>query len=187
MRRHTTPHTANAGMTLVEIMVALVILTVSTFMLSSTITSAVSHSEIKRERALAVEAAMNTLESMRAYPFSEIFAQFNATPDDDPDGVGTGPGMHFAAPGLKVLDDDLDGFCGRILLPSETDLLYENVEILDLGLPRDLDGDLQVDEDEHSADYLILPAKVFVEWEGAGGRRVFEMSTQFSAFRKDDD
>lgn len=174
------------GMTLVEVMVALVILTVSTFMLSSTITAAVAHSEIKRERALAVEAAMNTLEAMRAHPFSDLHALYNDDPADDPDGAGTGQGMHFVAQGLEVLDDDVDGFCGRVMLPSSTFELFENVENLDLGMPRDLDGDLQIDEDDHALDYMILPVKVLIEWRGAGGRRVFEMSTMFALMRKED-
>lgn len=173
-------------MTLVEVMVALVILTVSTYMLSSTITAAVAHSEIKRERALAVEAAMNVLETMRAYPFEELHRLYNDDPNDDPDGVGTAPGPHFAAPGLSPVTGDADGFVGRVLLPGMEATLHEDVVIDELGMPRDLDGDLKVDDEDHADDYMILPAKVFVEWEGTAGSRVFEMSTMFSQMRKDD-
>tara|TARA_R110002072_G_scaffold65778_19_gene162322 strand:+ start:3860 stop:4384 length:525 start_codon:yes stop_codon:yes gene_type:complete len=171
-------------MTLLEVMVALVILTVSTYMLSSTIMAAVAHAEIKRERALAVEAAMNTLEAMRAHPFSDLHALYNDDPADDPGGAGTAPGSGFVAVGLDPITDDADGLVGRILLPSMGATMFEHLEVADLGMPRDLDGDLQIDRDDHAQDYMILPVKVFIEWEGGSGRRVFEMSTMFSEMRK---
>ncbi len=171
-------------MTLVEVMVALVILTVSTYMLSSTIMAAVAHSEIKRERALAVEAAMNTLEAMRAHPFRDLHALYNDDPADDPGGAGTAPGSGFVAVGLDAMSDDADGLVGRILLPGMGTTMFEHTDLPELGMPRDLDGDLQIDRDNHSMDYMILPVKVFIEWEGGSGRRVFEMSTMFSEMRK---
>lgn len=172
------------GMTLVEVMVALVILTVSTYMLSSTIMAAVAHSEIKRERALAVEAAMNTLEAMRAQPFADLHALYNSDPADDPGGAGTAPGSGFDAVGLDPMTGDADGFVGRILLPSMTSVLREDNNLPELGMPRDLDGDLQIDVDDHALDYMILPVKVIIEWQGGSGRRSFEMSTMFSEMRK---
>jgi prepilin-type N-terminal cleavage/methylation domain-containing protein len=172
------------GMTLVEVMVALVILTVSTYMLSSTIMAAVAHSEIKRERALAVEAAMNMLESMRAQPFAELHARYNSDPEDDPNGVGTAPGSGFHAVGLDPMTGDADGLVGRILLPSMTKALKEDCYLPELGMPRDLDGDMQIDKDDHALDYMILPVKVTIEWQGGSGRRSFEMSTMFTEMRK---
>ena len=80
------------GMTLVEVMVAVLILTVSVYLLSSNITAAIAHSSIKRERAIAVEASMNILERMRSERFDELFALYNAVAGDDPGGAGTAPG-----------------------------------------------------------------------------------------------
>ncbi len=179
------------GMTLVEVMVAIVILTVSVYMLTSTVTAAIGHSNATRERGLAVDATMNLFERMRAESFEELYARYNSDPNDDPDGAGTAPGKYFNVEGLDLQEGDLDGFVGEVLLPVvETKqglpALRENSDLPEFGLPRDLNGDLMIDGRNHAEDYIILPVKVRIAWKGGTGNRTFEMSTMFSAIEKVD-
>ena len=53
------------GFTLVEVMIALSVVSVAVYMLSSTITATMVHSTARKERTLSVETAMNVLEHMR--------------------------------------------------------------------------------------------------------------------------
>lgn len=167
-------------MTLVELMVAVVVMTVCISLLSNTIAATVAHTVAKRERALAVEAAQNVLEDMRQVAFSEIFARYNQDPDDDPDGRGTAPGANFAVEGLTRREEDPDGLAGCVILPADEPPLREDAEVELLGLPRDLNGDHRVDDADHSFDYIILPVRIHIEWKGRQGRRQFDLTTMFA-------
>ena len=166
---------------------AVLILTVSVYLLSSTITAAIAHSSIKRERAIAVEASMNILERMRNERFDELFASYNSVPADDPGGVGTAPGSNFAVVGLSAWDDDADALAGELILPSSLAVLREDTENSLLSMPRDLNADLMIDDQDHATDYVVLPVTVRVAWQGKAGRRSFEMSTMFAKLEKLDE
>ena len=177
---------SNQGMTLIEVMVSVLVLTLCTWMLSTTLMASAHHADSKRERALAVNSATNLLEYLHALPFDQVFALYNESPEDDPLGPGTAPGSHFPVEGLEPLLKDADGFVGRLLLPSPGPSLREDTDNKRLGLPRDLNGDLNVDEEDHGGDYLILPLVIEVEWQGSAGRRIFNLETILSGIGRHD-
>lgn len=175
---------AAAGMTLVEIMVALVVLTASVYLVSSTIASAATDRITKRQMGIAAEAARTKLEMMRAEAFKELFARYNETPLDDPAGPGTAAGPHFSVEGIPIAAGDADGFAGRIFLPAPGPALYENAANEPLGLPRDLNGDVGIDANDHALDYFVLPVTVRVEWSSPLGKRKVELNTLMSGIAK---
>ncbi len=172
------------GLSLVEIAIAMVILSVCCGMLTSTIAGTMRHNNVKRERLIAIEAARATIEDMHNVDFYDVFTSFNRDPADDKDGVGTAPGAHFAVEGLKPTDDDPDGFVGEILLPAAMAPLLENIEDVDLGLPRDLNGDLQIDDVDHTGDYIILPVIIQLRWKSISGDSEFKLCTMLADIRK---
>ena len=178
------PPVVRRGLTLVEVMVALTVLTVSVYLLSSTITTVMMHGESKRERTIAVDAVMNQIEVMRSQKFEDLLALYNADIFDDPGTPGSAPGVGFAVFGLDPVEGDADGLPGRVWMPSQTAQLMENVNLPELSMPRDLDGNLRVDTQDHAEDYIVLPVRVQVEWSGRGGDRSFEMSTMFAKLKK---
>lgn len=171
-------------MTLTELMVAMMVMTVSVYILSSTITATIAHSAGKRERVRAVEAVRSLLEEMRSLPCGELFARYNSDPTDDPEGINSAPGNTFAVEGLDAQSGDPDGFVGEIILPAAQAPLLENAVDEVLGLPRDLNGDALVDDKDHASDYILLPVQIRVRWSGYTGDREFEMFTMFSDLRK---
>ena len=171
-------------MTLTELMVAMMVMTVSVYILSSTITATIAHSAGKRERVKAVEAVRSLLEEMRSLPCGELFARYNDDPTDDPEGVNSAPGRFFEVEGLEAQTGDADGFVGEIILPATVAPLLENVVDESLGLPRDLNGDALIDDKDHAGDYILLPVHIRVQWSGHVGDREFEMFTMFSDLRK---
>lgn len=160
-------------------MVALSVLTVASYILTTTIMAAVSHTVVKRQKTAAVEASMNLIERMRALPPQDIFALFNDDPSDDPYGVATGPGPFFDVEGLDGLLDELGARqpVGRVLLPGQGAVLDETFVQPQFGLPRDLDGNLAVESGDCSSRYILLPVVVRVEWLSRLGPRRFDVAT----------
>ncbi len=183
LAQRSNTHARRGGLTLVEVMIALTVISVAVYMLSSTITAAMMHSSARKERTLAVESAMNTLEHMRAAPFKDLFVLYNDNPDDDPDGPGTAPGSTFNTPGLTPRNGTRA--VGFIMLPVLEGDLRENLNIPELSLPRDLNGDLVIDGLDHAEDYTVLPIQVLVEWTGSSSEGHLLISSMFSAVQKE--
>ncbi len=171
-------------MTMLETMISMVILTICCGMLTSTISATMQHNRIKRERQVAVEAARAILEDLHNVDFRDAFWMFNDSEEDDHEGGPLAPGAHFAVEGLRPLGDDTDGFVGEVLMPGSATLLLENERDTNLGLPRDLNGDLRIDDSDHSGDYLVLPVQVRIRWQGTGGRSEFKLDTMLADIRR---
>jgi hypothetical protein len=171
---------ARAGFTLIEVMMAGGILIFAALALSQATAQSMKLAQSNRETALAQAALRQAVEDVQARPFEDIFFLFNSIASDDPAGQ-TAPGPHFDVPGLTARADDPDGMVGRIFLPEVTDLftssLLEGIQDASLGMPRDLNGDGDIDNSNHSGDYQILPVRVRLEWTGKGGDRMVEVRT----------
>jgi hypothetical protein len=128
-----------------------------------------------RETARAAEALRLVVERMRAIPPSEIFCTFNDDPTDDPGGEGYAPGDLFP------LQTEAGRFSVQISFPTTNvpGELREDVNVPDIGMPRDLDGDGVIDALNHAGDYVQLPTRIRVGWAGANGRRSMELCTIF--------
>ncbi len=168
------------GLTLVELSVAIAVLTVCVYMLSQTVLATIAQAPAKRERAEAMEAVRSVIERMRNEDFADVFALYNADPSDDPGGPATAPGNLFAVPGFDLQPGDPDGFVGEIVLPADGPVLREDADVPELGLPRDLSGDGAVDEFDHALDHIVLPVLVRMEWQSRLGPRRIEVHTMFS-------
>lgn len=174
-----------AGFTLIEVMVAILVLTVAVQILSSTVTASISYSRVKRERGLAVVAATNVIEEMHALPFFDVYATYNGNAADDPFGEGTAPGCFFDVPGLDPVEGAQS--VGRIEFPESGGVLCETVVNERLGTPRDLNGDMLIDGNDRAEDHLILPVIITVEWKSKLGERRFQVATMLMDLEKDSD
>jgi hypothetical protein len=164
-------------MTLVEITIAMGVMTLAMVMFSGVIANTARLGSEKRQSSVAAHAARSLLERMRCQPFDQVWALYNADPSDDPDGVGTAPGAAFEVAGLEPLADDPDGFVGLVNMPAGEVGLSEELTDETLGMPRDLNGDSLIDAKDHSADYAILPVLITIEWQSPSGPRRLEMQT----------
>jgi prepilin-type N-terminal cleavage/methylation domain-containing protein len=174
---------ASAGFSMVELMAAIVILTVAISGFTSSILSSMVLSRMNRESGVAQQAARQMLEQIHGEEFREAFFAFNtAAGDYGGGGVEFGPG--FPVQGLDLLPADGDGLVGRIEFPTVdfggVEQLREDVVDAGFGMPRDLDGD-GIDVDDHSGDYELLPVRVIVEWNGVRGPRQVTMESILSS------
>jgi hypothetical protein len=143
---------------------------------------------LNHEFPTASEGTRVVLERMRNESFDELFALYNADPSDDPAGPGTAPGHRFAIEGLDPLEGSPDGMVGEVRFPTLEDggalELREDSEDAELGMPRDLNGDSILDDEDHAGDYILLPVCITVDWNGRHGPRHIEFFTMFADTRK---
>lgn len=175
-----TAQSGRSGFSMVEVAILTVLLLVAVGGLSGAVLSSVRLSRATEESALAADAARALAARMQSGTFSELFRRYNADPDDDPDGPGTAPGAAFDVLGLTARTGDADGRVGRIVFPSVPtgigtgEVLREDVVDERLGMPRDLTGNGNT-LDATDRDYLVLPARLIVEWSGTSGNRQVEL------------
>jgi prepilin-type N-terminal cleavage/methylation domain-containing protein len=174
------------GFTLVEVMVALVLLSIAMLGFSRSVVASMIAADTDREVLTATEASRGIMERLSGSDFFQVFVLFNGDPSDDPGVAGSAPGATFDVPGLDPQTGDPDGQVGEVLLPfTKVDGVWQVREDLDLpalGLPRDLSGDGVIDTLDHSSDYVILPARVRIEWRGDAGDASAEFYTVLMEF-----
>ena len=176
---------AVGGFTLLELVIAATALVIGVLGFSKAMYSWNRAAEGDRLKSRAVQAARRVMEDLQSKPFEDVFALYNATAADDPIGV-TIPGASFMVPGLTPWADDPDGIVGEVILPVQTVLgaeqVREDANLPRIGMPRDLNGDGNVDALDHAGDYRILPVMVRVRWLGPNGRSSLEMKTILGEF-----
>lgn len=156
-------------------MLALTVFVIGLGALTSSLVASRSLGDSTQNTNAAVEGAQSMIENLKGETFAEAFARFNATDADDPD--ANSPGNLFAVAGLNLLEGDADGFVGEVVFPGDGIELREDFVDADLGMPRDLNGDGGIDAADHSGDYVILPVRVRLEWNGSSGARSIEFTT----------
>lgn len=173
------PQSARTGFTLVEVLVAVLVLVCALTAFTRSLLGTVQLGRSNREAALATEGARGVIEAFYAADFEDVFALYNETAADDP--IADTPGADFDVLGLAARDDDVDGRVGKVRFPTidvgGVEVLCEDVNDAGLGMPRDLNGDDVVDADDRSGDYRILPVEVTVQWDGRSGLREVVLRT----------
>jgi len=193
---------SRAGITVFEMVVTLTIVLVVVSIFSRMVVATSGLRSANRENAIAAEAARVVLERMRNQDFRKLFRLYNDVPGDDPGGAGSAPGHRFAVEGLEPLPTSQDDLVGEIFLPAALLPPYvdeslitgqppvlpdklqvrEDLELPQLGMPRDLNGDSIIDKYDHAKDYTLLPVRIRIEWKGRAGPREFELYTMLGNF-----
>jgi prepilin-type N-terminal cleavage/methylation domain-containing protein len=181
---------SRAGFTFIELAIVLVVLLSALLVFSSTVSGMAKQRTSNRETYLAVEAAKNRMETLRATAFDDVYSLYNRNPADDPGAAGTAPGARFDVPGLDHLPDVGDELEGEVVFPELEDppgtfALREDVTDAALGLPRDLSGDNRVDAVDHSGSYLLLPVEVRIRWRSPNGPREYALRSQLCRWVKE--
>lgn len=200
-----------AGLTVVEIVVALSVMVVAVSIFCQMLVSTARMRSMNHESLLAADGARVALERLRNEPFLNVWRLFNEQPSDDPGGASSGPGNRFAVEGLDPVEGAPSGMVGRYYFPTlavqgtggstsggkvanlggggvatTTYKLREDLTDATLGMPRDLNGDNKIDDKDHALDYLILPVRVEIEWQSKTGVRRFSILTQLTDFRREE-
>jgi hypothetical protein len=156
---------------MLEVVIATVILLTVVVGFSYGLASSTALQRVTREHGIAREAARSRIEEMRATPFAEVLDRY------------AGAEATFEVPGLASQPDDADGLVGEIAFPLAAGELREDLEEPRMGMPRDLTGEGDIDDLDHSLDYRLLPVLVRLRWRGAGGDARFELLTVIKGVR----
>lgn len=175
--------TGREAFSLIEVTILALLLLVAVGGLSGAVLSSLRLSRVTEESALADEAARARAARMQVTAFGDIFRTYNEAPGDDLGGAGTSPGAGFDVRGLTPRRDDPDGRVGRIVFPAVdvgggVFVLRESFEDERLGMLAGVGRDLNLDgdtADDLQTGYQLLPARLIVEWTGAGGNRSYEL------------
>lgn len=175
----TRPRAAHSssGFSLIDVCVALLILAIAVGALVGTMFSALRLDQVNESRAAANQALRAVLEDMRTLEFSTVYAAYNTSSADDPDPD------HDYKTGLALKAKLPAGACGsapvaQVVFPEDKQgFLREDLVDASLGLPRDLNGDGDIDGNDHSADYKILPVTVKLEWKSQSGPQKIQVAT----------
>ena len=180
----TEIRSTSAGLTLVEIAVAMTILVLALLGFSRSLVASSTSTQGTQEVAVATQAGRRMIETLQEAEFSDVFALYNSSPEDDPEGLGTAPGHLFDVAGLDLHPDDADGSLGEIIFPEGQipGRLREDLLLRQIGMPRDLDGDGVAGQADVSQTYLILPVMVRIEWLGKGGHGKLEFKTILTSY-----
>lgn len=165
---------------MLELMIALTLLLSALLGYSQVIVTTAASAVSVREEDLATQAVRSMVQTLKSASFVEAFSLFNATPADDPGGLGTAPSANFAVPGLHVAPGDPDIFPGEILFPTTANapgVLREDLPDPNFATPCDLNGDGVIDSANHATNYVLLPVVVRVRWTGAAGVCTVEAKT----------
>jgi type II secretory pathway pseudopilin PulG len=155
------------GFTIVEVAFAVAIVVVALLTTIGSIASSMRVTRTVTEREAATRAAVAKLSEIVATTFDKIVIQYDADPSNDQNGAATAPGADFDATGFTPPKGDQH--VGIVTLPLSGGQLREDVNIPELGMPRDLNGDGVVDAKNHITDYKLLPILVELRWDGIDG------------------
>jgi hypothetical protein len=114
-RRRTS---ARAGLTVVEIVVAMSVLVVAVSIFCQMLVSTARMRTMNRESLIAADGARVALERLRNVPFLEVWPRFNESPGDDPGAAGSAPGHRFAIEGLESVEGASAGMVGTYHFPT---------------------------------------------------------------------
>lgn len=185
MQRHTTPTTlknvqkrqkrARSGFTLLEVVAAMSVML--TAMLALTSTSLVTHTikEVDRERRLAINGLMGAMSRLQARAGALVDAETgwstNVLAAYEPGGT---PGPRFEIQGLEPWDAETA--VGSITIVTDETVSGLDLDV-DMGMPRDLDGDgfgLTTDVTDTA---ILLPVVLRVRWQGKSGNQEIVQGT----------
>ena len=143
----------DAGFTLVEVLSATVLMTVSLIGLGLVFVSSQRSQEMSTEEAVVSHAIRRTVEQMRGEAFADIASLYT---------------------GYQFTLNEIDG-SGTVTI-----LVDETATVPELGLPRDLDGDGSASSNDVTASYILLPVRVDVTWPDSFGNQTRTVYTFLS-------
>ena len=149
MRLLNRTRTHRAGFSLVDICVALTILAIALGTLIGTVFWAMRLDEINEETAVAIQNVRTELEGLNAMTIEDVYAAYNADPNDNPD-----PYRDYFAE-LVVTDP--------LLVVGKKD-----APVMSVSFPDDVADQLAANR---------LPITMRLEWQGSAGPGAVEVST----------
>jgi type II secretory pathway pseudopilin PulG len=177
---------AEGGFGLIEVVAAFAVLAIGLLSHAFLTTAGHLHQRHVDESRLALQAARSQIEEIWSGNFATLFVAYDESTDNDPP-FDPAPGPHFDVFGLSPSPADPDGRVGRVRFPVASVggewVLREDLDMPQLGLPFDLDGDGAIDSGAKDDTYVHLPVLIEIRWSGAAGEQVLRVPTWITSIR----
>ncbi len=167
--RRPVQHSSSSGFSLLETVIGMSVMIIG--LLAMTSTSVVVHSldESDKARRLATTAQQAVIDQLNVRAAALVGDEAGwATALTDSYGDGGTPGSTFAVQGL----DPWEGMAQIGSVRVVTDETITDDELGGpMGMPRDLDGDGLVSNEDVTASATLLPVVLRIRWTGESGDR----------------
>ncbi len=168
-RDHRQASSKHAGFSLVEVMVLIVILGLGMLALTSTSLSVHSLQSADAERRLANDRLDSITEDVRQSSSALVDAELGWVPSLlELYGPGGRPGDTFNIQGLN--DQEGEPSIGSITIVTDETLTDAELGV-QIGMPKDLDNDGLIDNNDVSSTARIIPVIVRTAWTGSAGNQ----------------
>jgi type II secretory pathway pseudopilin PulG len=173
--KDTMPHApktarhARSGFTIVEAVIAIAIIVAALLTMIGAVSSSMRVTRTVDEREAVIRALSAKIAELEGTDFDKLVACYDSDPNNDPLGPGTAAGTTFDIPNYHAPAGAPSEMAGEVVLPLLGGQLREDLEMPELGMPRDLNGDGVVDAKDHKSDYQLLPVLVKANWHGVDG------------------
>ena len=169
MLRNPCPGRGRSGFALLDVCIALLVLVVAMGVLLGSIFSAMRLAQVNESTAAANQALRGVLETLNALPIDQAL-------------VACQDGKKLAIAPEVLRDVHGDPLVAEVVLPlAKTGELREDLDLPELGMPRDLDEDGQIDAKDHAANYKVLPLALKLAWDGPSGPQTVQLATVLRA------
>lgn len=158
-----------AGFTLIEVVLTMAVLLVGALAVTSTSVVTESLARTDRERRTVAMAVKSTVEEVKAAAVQALDAEEGWARSLAADYAAGGiPGNEVDVPGMTPIEGE-NAVCAVQVVTDET---LSDLDLgVNLGMPRDLDGDGVVANTDVRGSATLLPVIVRAQWRGAAGTR----------------
>jgi len=154
------------GFTLIETVMAMAMISVALLALMHAVISSMQLVEVNRQDALAMNAAREKIAEIEARSFADVFATYR--------------NHVFPVAGLGTT-------AGRVLFPvngsGNLDETLSASSFLNMGFPRDMNGDNDANDSNVNDTYTTLPMKIRINWQTVQGMREVEFTTILTNYK----
>jgi hypothetical protein len=169
---------SRSGFSLLDVCFSMALLVVALGVLIGSTFRALELDQANASLALANQALRGLCEEMQAMPIDEVLDSYFVEEDEQEETRATKLARLTLRDPLLVGPDGVAPVArARFPLEDGGRALREDLEAPELGLPRDLDGDGEIDGEDHRDDFRVLPVLLELDWVGPAGPQSVRMST----------
>jgi hypothetical protein len=151
-------------LTLIEVMIAMCVLTVGIMGAMSALMSISTLETANHDDLIAINIARQKLSEIEAQPFDTLFFFY-------------GPNGSQSTFPVSPLGDGV----GMIVFPTNAaGNLDETITDVSMGMPADLDGDGNASNTNVSTTYKLLPMRITIMWNRSVGIRTLNLNTMLA-------
>ena len=177
MLQRPANHKCATGMTLIEVMIAAMVLAIGIMSAMSALISVSTLETANHDDLIAISVAKQKLAEIQTQKFQTVFSFYG------PNGQQNKFDVYPLPEGQGKIEFPTNPAIADNALP-DTSISYTLSEMVnnsglatDLGMPMDLDGDGLASKTDVTTTYVLLPMRITITWNSSVGPRSMKLCT----------